>query len=89
LPVRYYLPKTDVRLDLLTPTDTKTECPYKGTAGYWSVDTGETIHRDIVWGYQAPTLESIKISGYVCFYNEKVDIYVDGRLQERPKTMFS
>jgi len=89
LPVRYYLPKTDVRLDLLRPTDTTTECPYKGTAGYWSVETGETIHRDIVWGYQAPMLESIKISGYVCFYNEKVDIYVDGRLQERPTTMFS
>lgn len=89
LPVRYYLPKTDVRLDLLTPTDTRTECPYKGTARYWSVDAGGTRHLDIVWGYQAPTLESIQIGGYLCFYNEKVDTYVDGELQDRPKAMFS
>jgi uncharacterized protein (DUF427 family) len=89
LPVRYYLPKTDVRLDLLTPTETRTDCPYKGTASYWSVDAAGTIHRDIVWGYQAPTLESIQISGYLSFYNEKVDIYVDGELQDRPRTIFS
>ena len=89
LPIRYYLPKTDVRLDLLTPSDTVTECPYKGTASYWSVETGGTTHEDIVWSYQAPTLESIKISGYLSFYNERVDVYVDGELEARPTTMFS
>ena len=89
LPARYYLPKTDVRLDLLTSTATVTECPYKGTASYWSVDTGGTIHEDLVWSYRTPVLEAIKISGYLCFYNEKVDIYVDGQLEERPTTVFS
>ena len=89
LPVRYYLPKTDVRLELLTPSETHTACPYKGTASYWSVDVDGIHHRDIVWGYPAPTLESIQIAGYLCFYNERVDLIVDGELQDRPRTIFS
>jgi len=89
LPTRYYLPKTDVRFDLLTPTDRSTGCPYKGTARYWSVTVDGTVHEDIVWGYDAPLRESEQIAGFVSFYNEKVDIYVDGELEERPKTKFS
>ncbi len=89
LPVRYYLPKTDVRLDLLTPSDTRTSCPYKGTAEYWSVTAGGETFDDIVWGYTTPLAESIEVAGYVSFYNEKVDIYVDGELEERPRTVFS
>ena len=88
LPPRYYLPKTDVRLDLMTPTSTSSGCPYKGTARYWTVAAGGGVHEDIVWGYDAPLPESAGIAGYVSFYNEKVDIYVDGELQERPKTKF-
>jgi len=88
LPIRYYLPKTDVRLDLLVPSATRTHCPYKGTASYWSVRTEDGLVADVVWGYPTPVLESVKIAGYVCFYNEKVDIVVDGELQERPRTVF-
>lgn len=84
LPVRYYLPKTHVRMDLLEHTDTSTGCPYKGTAEYWSARVGDTVHKDIVWGYRTPLPESREIAGFVSFYNEKVDIYVDGVLQERP-----
>jgi uncharacterized protein (DUF427 family) len=89
LPARYYLPKSDVRLDLLTPTDKVTACPYKGTARYWSVTTGDTVHPDLVWGYDDPLPESQRITGMVCFYNEKVDIFLDEVLQQRPKTKFS
>lgn len=89
LPTRYYLPKVDVRMDLLTPTHSATHCPYKGTAHYWSVEAGGEVLADIAWGYRHPVMESIKIAGLVSFYNEKVDIYVDGALQERPKTPFS
>ncbi|HEU4895684.1 MAG TPA: DUF427 domain-containing protein [Acidimicrobiia bacterium] len=89
LPTRYYIPKTDVRMDLLTPTDTVTRCPYKGDARYWSVNLGGQIHDDLVWGYDAPLPESQKIVGLVSFYNEKVDIYVDDVLEEQPKTKFS
>jgi len=88
LPTRYYLPKTDVRMDLLTPTDKVTACPYKGTARYWTLTVGDDTYDDIVWGYDSPLPESQKITGMVAFYNEKVDVYVDEVLQERPKTKF-
>lgn len=89
LPVRYYLPKTSVRMDLLERSDTVSRCPYKGTAEYWSVRSGDVVHKDVVWGYPTPLPESRQIAGLVCFYNEKVDIYLDGVRQERPKTKFA
>ena len=89
LPSRYYIPLTDVRMDLLLPSATESHCPYKGTASYWSVDTGQAIHEDIVWMYRAPLPESQKVAGLACLYNEKVDLYLDGELQERPRTHFS
>ena len=89
LPARHYLPLTDVRMDLLRPSDTVTHCPYKGSASYWSVDTGRQTHRDIVWIYRSPLPESQKIAGLACFYDEKVDVYLDGELQARPASPFS
>lgn len=89
LPPRYYLLKTHVRLDLLIPTDTVTHCPYKGQAAYWSVRAGDTVHEDLAWSYRAPLPESQKVAGLIAFYNEKVELYVDGVLQERPSTKFS
>jgi len=75
---RYYLPLTDVRTETLRASDTSTACPYKGTASYHSVELDGTTHEDVVWYYEAPLLESIRIAGLVCFYDEKVDVYVDG-----------
>ena len=86
LPPRYYLPLPDVRTELLVPSDTTSHCPYKGTAGYWSVDAGHGVHPDLVWIYRTPLPESQKVAGLACFYNEKVDLYLDGELQERPRT---
>jgi uncharacterized protein (DUF427 family) len=89
LPTRYYLPKTDVRMDLLRHTDTSTGCPYKGTAEYWSIDVNGRAHPDIAWSYKAPFAESQKIAGLIAFYNEKVDLVVDGLRLDRPQTKFS
>jgi uncharacterized protein (DUF427 family) len=89
LPVRYYLPKTHVRMDLLVESDKESHCPYKGQAEWWSVRAGDTVHPDLAWSYRTPLPESQKVTGLVAFYDEKVDVYVDGVLQERPKTMFS
>jgi uncharacterized protein (DUF427 family) len=89
LPVRYYLPKTHVRMDLLTATHTESHCPYKGTAEWWSVSAGGKLHEDLAWSYPTTLPESQKIAGLVAFYDEKVDVYVDGVLQERPHTKFS
>jgi uncharacterized protein (DUF427 family) len=85
LPPRYYLPLPDVRMNLLRPSPTTSSCPYKGTATYWSVGD----HEDVAWIYRTPLPESQKVAGMVCFYNEKVDLYVDGELRQRPTTPFS
>jgi uncharacterized protein (DUF427 family) len=89
LPVRYYLPKPHVRLDLLIATAAVSHCPYKGRAEYWSVQAPDGVHPDLAWSYRAPLPESQKIAGLIAFYNEKVDIWVNGVLQERPRTKFS
>ena len=89
LPRRTYVPKLDVRMDLLDPTDSATMCPYKGTARYWSVRAGGEVQRDLAWSYDAPFRESAPIAGLVAFYDEKVDVFVDGVLQSRPRTPFS
>jgi uncharacterized protein (DUF427 family) len=89
LPTRYYLPKTDVKMDLLEATELHTECPYKGVASYYDVVVNGERHENVVWWYPFPTEESSRIAGYVSFYNEKLDIYLDGELLDRPKTMFS
>ncbi len=89
LPPRYYLPPADVRTELLRPTDQRTGCPYKGTASYWSVEINGERHDDLVWTYRTPLPESQKIAGLVCFYDERIDLYLDGERQERPRTKFS
>jgi uncharacterized protein (DUF427 family) len=86
LPTRYYLPKTHVRMDLLTPAHGATHCPYKGDAEYWSLRIGEAVYPDVAWSYRTPLPESQKIAGLVSFYTEKVDLYVDGVLEGRAGT---
>jgi uncharacterized protein (DUF427 family) len=88
LPPRYYLPLSDVKMEFLRASDSQTHCPYKGTAGYWSVDAGQGVRSDLVWIYRTPLPESQKIAGLACFYNEKVDMYIDGEPVERPHTKF-
>ena len=78
LPVRFYVPRTDVRMDLLTPTDTVTHCPYKGQAEYWSLRVGDRLEPDVAWSYPTPLPESQKIAGLISFYPQKVYVYVDG-----------
>ena len=78
-----------VRLDLLRESSATSACPYKGFARYWSVDTGTSVAKDVVWSYPTPLPESERVAGLVCFYNEKVDLFVDGVKQERPVSPFS
>jgi uncharacterized protein (DUF427 family) len=90
LPTRYYLPREDVRMDLLHPSETETRCPYKGIARYWSAKIGGETFEDIVWSYADPIPECPKIKDLMCFYNENVEaIYVDGRKVDRPITSWS
>jgi uncharacterized protein (DUF427 family) len=67
-----------------------TACPYKGrTSGYWSVRTGGRRHEDLAWAYDFPTRQLLPIAGMIAFYNEKVDVFVDGLQLDRPATHFS
>jgi uncharacterized protein (DUF427 family) len=90
LPPRYYLPRADVRMDLLTPSPTTSMCPYKGLASYWSARIGDTVAKDIAWTYQFPLPEVPKIENLVCFFNERVDAtIVDGAELAVPVTPWS
>jgi len=90
LPTRYYLGRTDVDYAHLAPTDTVTECPYKGTtSGYWTARIGEQTYPDIAWAYDFPTSALLPIAGLIAFYNEKVDTTLDGTQLPRPTTHFS
>jgi uncharacterized protein (DUF427 family) len=84
LPTRWYLPRGDV-LAGLEPSHATTICPYKGTAGYYSVRLGDGERvEDLVWFYEEPFPEVQRIAGYVCFYNEKVDVALNGAPVPRP-----
>lgn len=85
LPTRYYIPRQDVRTDLLRPTATQTTCPFKGQASYWSVQIGDEVDQDLVWSYETPIPEAAGITGLMCFYNERVEITVDGQPQPARK----
>jgi uncharacterized protein (DUF427 family) len=89
LPTRYYLPRQDVRTELLRPTSTETTCPFKGQASYWSVEVGGEVHDDIVWSYESPIPQAEGVAGLLCFYNERVDLIIDGERQATPETPFS
>ncbi len=89
LPTRYYIPKQDVRMDILEPTASVTRCPYKGVARYWSARIGGETIPDLVWSYPAPIAECPKIENLLSFYNERVDLFVDGVWQDRRVTPFT
>jgi uncharacterized protein (DUF427 family) len=79
LPTRYYLPREDVRTDLLVPTSFQTTCPFKGQASYWSLKLDNETFDGIVWSYKTPIAGAEAIAGLLCFYNERADIKVGPR----------
>jgi uncharacterized protein (DUF427 family) len=83
LPTRFYLPREDVRAEL-QPSESRSYCPYKGRASYWSLEAGGRRHEDIGWTYEEPLPDAVKIAGLVAFRDERVDIFVDGERRARP-----
>jgi uncharacterized protein (DUF427 family) len=89
-PVRYYIPHDDIRMELLVPSATKSRCPYKGPACYWSAKIGDQVFEDMAWGYMDPIPECPKIKGLICFFHERgAEIYVDGERVPPPKTKWA
>jgi uncharacterized protein (DUF427 family) len=90
LPTRYYFPRTAVNFERLVPSDTETACPYKGrTSDYWSSTAGSRLRPDLAWSYEFPTAALLPIAGLVAFYNERVDLSIDGESLERVRTNLS
>jgi uncharacterized protein (DUF427 family) len=89
LPVRYYLPPEDVTEGLLQPSTTRTLCAYKGQATYWSLKHEDEDGDDIAWSYPAPLREAAEVTDRIAFFNERVDLVVDGTRLERPITPWS
>lgn len=75
---RYYLAPGEVRTDLLEPSSTRTGCPYKGEARYWSLPVAGEDGHDLVWSYDKPLAQAERIAGRLCFHDERVDVTVDG-----------
>jgi uncharacterized protein (DUF427 family) len=84
LPTRYYLPEGDVEASVLEDSDLETGCPYKGFASYRNVVVDGRRHSNLFWYYKTPFAEVSEIAGYLAPYSERVDLIVDGELQERP-----
>jgi uncharacterized protein (DUF427 family) len=77
LPTRWYVPRVDVRMDLLTDSDTITHCPYKGQASHYSARIGDETTADVAWSYPTPLPESERIAGLLAFYDTRVTVLVD------------
>ncbi len=78
LPVRYYVPPEDVRTELLVPSDTRTQCPYKGDASYWSAEVGGGLAEDVAWSYPDPRRDAQRVVDHLCFLGERVEFEIDG-----------
>lgn len=78
LPPRYYFPREHVRTDLLRRTNFETTCPFKGQASYWTLELGDEVHDGLVWSYEAPIEGAEQIAGLMSFYNDRVELIVDG-----------
>jgi uncharacterized protein (DUF427 family) len=88
LPTRFYLPREDVLIDL-HPSGKRTYCPYKGQASYWSLDVPGRTHQDVAWSYEDPLQDAAPITGLVAFFDERVDVVLDGERRPRPRTAVS
>ena len=89
LPVRHYLPRADVRMDRLEPSEKRTGCAYKGVAAYFSAALDGIDGRDVAWTYPEPLPDNAGLRDLVCFLGERVDVIVDGRRLSRPRTQWS
>jgi uncharacterized protein (DUF427 family) len=88
LPTRYYLPRADVTAELI-PSDTKTWCAYKGQASYFSVSVGGRVVPDIAWSYTDPRHDAVQVRDLIAFFDERIDVRLDGERRARPVTPWS
>lgn len=88
LPVRFYLPRDDVAAEL-RPSEKRTRCAYKGEASYWSPEADGSLRENLAWSYEQPLEDAATLTGLVAFFDELVDVTLDGGRRERPRTGIS
>jgi uncharacterized protein (DUF427 family) len=86
---RFYLPRDDVRMDMLTASSRRTVCAYKGFASYWSAVVNGRIHSDVAWTYENPLIDATDVTGLIAFFDERVDVIRNGERRARPVTPWS
>lgn len=74
----FYIPRADVAMDALTRSARTTQCPYKGTANYFSIEAGGRVATDAVWTYETPYPAVDAIKAYLAFYPARVDAFEEG-----------
>lgn len=79
----WYLPLADVDASIITATETSTFCPFKGHASYWTIATADGDLDDAMWSYREPFDECLPLTDYVAFYTDRVDLEIDGKIQDR------
>jgi uncharacterized protein (DUF427 family) len=89
LPARWYFAREDVAAELVLNPAVRTGCAYKGWATYFDVRLGDEIERALAWQYTDPLPGMERIRGRVCFFNERVDVIVDGAREDRPQNRWS
>jgi uncharacterized protein (DUF427 family) len=88
LPTRFYIPRADVRV-ALEPSSTRTYCPYKGEASYWSFSAGGRRYEDLGWSYEHPLADMAEIAGLIAFWDDRLDVDLDGERRTPPATAVS
>lgn len=89
LPVRWYIPREDVWMDLLLTSESQSVCAYKGRASYFSLGDGSPEGKDLAWTYPQPLHDAAAVKDHIAFYNERVDLTIDGVKLDRPRTPWS
>jgi uncharacterized protein (DUF427 family) len=88
LPTRHYLPRADVTAELI-PSETRTWCAYKGQASYFSASAGGRLVPDIAWTYAEPRHDAAQVRDLIAFFDERIDVVLDGERRARPVTPWS
>jgi uncharacterized protein (DUF427 family) len=73
-PPRFYIPRDDVHMEMLEPSNTRTKCPFKGEAHYYNLAVDGRVIQDAAWTYESPYEEHEGLKGLIAFHDDKPGI---------------
>jgi adenylate cyclase len=72
-----YVPREDVRMDLMQPSAQHTHCPFKGDASYWTIEVGGRRVENVAWSYEEPYEEAAIVEGHIAFDWDRIDAWFE------------